>query len=344
MSIEIYKADFSTRYEMTHAISLQMSNHYNAIGKIQIVAPASDYNIQALKPNNIVYDTLRGTTYIIVSSTCDTVENRITASGYSANWLLNKRIVANPTVVNTIETGVYGLINSNLRSLPRISTGTAKGLNAVYGGDVEQGEGLTDAVIPVLDSAGYGHRMVWDAENNEWIFEVYYGQDLTSGIHAIVFSEEFGTASELVIDEDISQSKTVAYVKYALSDDTEPIAIVGNATGEDRKEIFFDTSVTQEEDEPATDCEARAIAYATMELGKYKARKSFSIQIDPSELGSLYNVGDLVSCVSVRFDVAFNARITGAEYTMDATGEKTSVILGDPVLTVIDELKLNQRR
>lgn len=344
MSIEIYKADFSTRYEMTHAISLQLSNHYNEIGKVQVVAPASDYNIRALKTDNIIYDTLRGTTYVIVSSSCDTVENRITANGYTANWLLNKRIVEEPMTINAVEPGVYSLVQSNLRGLPRIDLAPAACLPAVYGGEAEQGEGLADAIIPILDAADYGHRMRWDPAVNRWRFEIYQGLDLTEGIHSVVFSEEFGTASKLVIDEDISQSKTVAYVKYTLSDETEPVAVLGDAGGEERKEIFFDTSVSQEENETAAECRNRAIAFAAMELSKYRDRKAFSIEIDPEELGGIYNVGDLVACVSVRFGVAFNARISGVEYAMDATGERTSIILGDPVLTVIDELKLKRGR
>jgi hypothetical protein len=45
--------------------------------------------------------------------------------------------------------------------------------------------------------------------------------------------------------------------------------------------------------------------------------------------------------VSIRFGVSFHARITGVKYKMDATGEKTEIILGDPILTALGALKLN---
>ena len=93
MSIEIYPSDFSTRYEITHAISIQMTTHYNAVGKLQLVVPVSDYNITALKTGNILFDTVRGTTYIIINTKCDTTDNRITANGFTTDWLLNKRSV-----------------------------------------------------------------------------------------------------------------------------------------------------------------------------------------------------------------------------------------------------------
>ncbi len=81
MSLEIYPSDFSTRYELTHAISVQMSVYYNDIGKLTIVAPVNDYNITALKVGNVLFDTEREATFIIANTKCDTEENRITSEG-----------------------------------------------------------------------------------------------------------------------------------------------------------------------------------------------------------------------------------------------------------------------
>lgn len=351
MSIEIYPADFSTRYQLTHAISIQMTIYYNDIGKVQLTIPASDYNIQTLKTGNILYDTLRGTTFIIVNTKCDTTDNRITANGYTTDWLLNKRVVLQKNYVSTIETDVYSIINANLRDLPRISTATVKGLTekytvlpsdsdnddddgAIYGGQ------LLDEIMPVLEQAELGHRMIWDYDALAWKFEIYKGDDLTEGIHAVAFAEEQGTCTDLVINEDSSTFKNVGYVKYKLSDDSEPVAVVGDATEGNRFEKWFDTSVQQEDGETVDDCRKRAVSYATMELGKYINRQSFNVTIDASELGTLYNIGDVVSCVSVRFGVSFNARITGVKYKLDATGEKTEIILGDPILTALGAMKL----
>jgi hypothetical protein len=183
--------------------------------------------------------------------------------------------------------------------------------------------------------------MVWDPGKLAWTFEIFKGEDLTSGIHAVAFAEEQGTCSDLVINEDTSTFKNVAYVKYRLSDESEPVATVGSATGDNRFEKWFETSVTQEQGESASACRKRAVAYATMELGKLIRRKSFTVTIDASELGTLYNIGDVVSCVSIRFGVSFNARITGVKYKMDITGETTEIILGDPILTALGVLKLN---
>ena len=351
MSLEVYPSDFSTRYEITHAISIQMSLFYNDKGKIQLVVAANDYNITALKKDYILYDTDRNATYIIVNVKCDTVENRITANGYTTECLLNKRVVASPKQIKVIETGVYGIINDNLRGLSRISTAAVKGYTETFQPDdpsttdedesVIYGKGVLDAITPVLEYGELGRRMNWNPSTLSWVFEIYKGNDLTSGIHAITFAEEQGTCTNLVINEDGSTFKNVAYVTWSKRDNTEMLATVGSATGDNRYELWLDSSVMQEDGETEKKARGRAESYAQLELGKHINRQSFSVVVDASELGVLYNIGDIVACSSVRFGVQFNARITGVTYTLDISGEQTAVQLGDPILTALGEMKLN---
>lgn len=346
MSFEIYPKDFSTRYQLTHAISIQMTEYYNGIGKIQIVAPADDYNIASLREGAILYNTIRGTTFVLVNVKQDTVQNRITANGYTCNWLLNKRVVAEKKSITTIETGVYDLVNENLRGLTRIQTATPTGLteqfqpeadedNTVYGGQ------LLDKIMDVLDTADLGHRMIWDGSTLTHTFAVVKGVDRTVGIHRVAFAEEQGTCSDLVISRDVSTYKNVAYVKYRLSNASERVSVVGDAAGDDRFERWFDSAISQEPDGTAADAAKSAVSFGNMELGKYIERSSFDVVIDPTELGVRYDVGDVVLCASARFGVFFSARVTGVKYTLDRTGEKTQIILGDPILDALSEEKLN---
>lgn len=340
MSFEIYPSNFSTRYELRHAISMIMTIYYNDIGKLTLVAPINDYNIAAVKDGNMLYDTERDVTFLIVNAKTETSTNRITANGYTANWLLNKRCIASKYRMTNIEQGTYEIVRNNLRGLTRINIAEAEGLtertdNIFYGGQV------LDEVMPFLEEAELGNKMVWDPDALCHTFKIYKGKDLTSGIHAAVFSYEQGTAQDLTINDDDSTFKNFAYVTGQLDGDVEFVETVGTATGDDRREVWFDTSVYQEEDESAEDCKSRARAYATMELGKRIRRMSFSVTIDPSELGVLYSLGDVVSCVSTKFGVSFNARIKGIKYTLDNRKSKTEIILGDPVLTALGEMKLN---
>lgn len=341
MSLEIYPSDFSTRFEITHAISVQMSIYYNDIGKLIITAPVNDYNIKALSVGNMLFDTDRDITYIIVNTKHDTEENRITANGYTANWLLNKRCIVNEFHMTNIESGAYSMLNENLRDLPRVNIADPEGLteetdNIFYGGE------FLEELMPFLEEKNLGHKMIWNPDTLSHTFKIYKGADLTQGIHAVVFSEEQGSAQELVINDDDSTLKNVAYAQGKLKEEgTEFIEIVGDVQGEARREVWLKTNVSKDDDETEAECHNRVIAYAQMELGKRIRRKSFSVAVDPEDLGKQFNLGDVVSCVSVRFGVSFNARITGIKYKMDSNSTTTEIILGDSILTALGEMKLN---
>ena len=343
MSLELYTPDYSNRYEISHAISVQMSDYYNEVGKLILVMPVNDYNIEALKNDSILYDTVKKVAYIIKNVKIDTPQNRITANGYTTNQFLNSRVIATSKAITNVESGVYSVVNENMRGMTRIAIAPVKGLTeetevTLYGKTV------LEQIMPVLSTADLGHRMTWNHRTEEYVFEVYKGEDLTTGIHAVVFSDEQGTARDLVINDDISTFKNVAYVvsKFKSGDkEKELVEIVGTATGDDRHEQWFEVGLSQEENETESKFRQRMRTHGAMELGKLIKRKSFSVVIDPAELGVLYNIGDLVSCVSQRFGVKFNARISGMKYKKDANGETTEVVLGEPKLTAIGEVKLS---
>ena len=339
MSLELYTPDYSNRYEITHAISVQMSKYYNDVGKLILVVPVNDYNIEALKNDSILYDTQKKLAFVIKNVKIDTPQNRITANGYTTNHFLNSRVVASSVTVSNVESGVYSVVNGNMRGMSRVTTAAAKGLTektqvTLYGGTV------LEQIMPVLANADLGHDMKWNHRTEQHVFEVYKGNDLTTGIHAVVFSDEQGTAKDLVINDDVSTFKNVAYVVSEYND-KKVVEIVGDAVGDDRHEKWFEVNLTAEDGETESQFRTRMRNHGAMELGKLIRRQSFSVVIDPAEMGVLFNIGDLVSCVSKRFGVKFDARISGMKYKKDAHGETTEVVLGEPKLTAIGEVKLS---
>lgn len=343
MSLELYTPDYTNRHEITHAISVQMSFYDNDVGKVILVMPVNDYNIAALKNGSILYDTVKRVAYIIKNVKIDTTQNRITANGYTTNHFLANRVIASPVAVKNVESGVVSVVNENLRGMAKVVVAPSKGLTeeteiTIYGKTV------LEQIMPILSSVELGHRMTWNHRTMQHIFEVCKGKDLTTGIHSVVFSDEQGTARDLIIQDDVSTFKNVAYVVAKFKDgDTEKelVEIVGDATGDNRYEQWFEVTLNREKEETEEQFRARMRTHGAMELGKLIRRQSFSVVIDPSELGVLYNIGDLVSCVSQRFGVKFNARISGMKYKKDANGETTEVVLGEPKLTAIGEVKLN---
>ena len=128
MSLAIYTPDFTNRHEVSHAISVQMSKYYNDVGKLTLVVPINEYNVAAVQNNSVLYDTQKKFAYIVKNVKIDTKANRITANGYTTNHLLNSRVIASSVTVSNIESGVYAVVNNNLRGMQKVRTAALKGL------------------------------------------------------------------------------------------------------------------------------------------------------------------------------------------------------------------------
>lgn len=339
--IIVYNKDLTNFKEINHALSIQMEEHYNAIGKAIFTLPIDDYNISAVENGGIIYDTVRDMSFVIRNHKYDTSRTTITINAYTCNRLLNKRAITQKNKIENIETGVRSVINGNLRGLLNIELGELNGFTdtietILYGGQI------LDEITPILEAAKIGNRMRWDADRRVHVFELYKGRDLTEGIHSVVFSEEYKTAKDLVIANDDSVFKNVVYVPGTLNDDseTEIVVEVGTASGDERFEKWLDRSFRQDKEETESQFRERLKQIGLEEIARLVSRHTFSVSIDTKEYGTTYKLGDVVSCVSQRFGVELKSRITSVKYTLDISGEKINLILGEPILTALGEVKL----
>lgn len=339
--IIVYNKELTNFHEINHALSIQMEEHYNAIGKAIITLPIDDYNISTVENGGIIYDTVRDMSFVIRNHKYDTSRNTITVNGYTCNRILNKRAIVQKNTITNVEGGVRSVISGNLRGLPNVELGESNGFadtteTMLYGGQV------LDEIMPILETAKIGNRMRWDPDRRVHVFELYKGRDLTEGIHAVVFSEEYKTAKDLVIANDDSVFKNIIYVPGTLRDDaeTEIVVEVGTATGDDRFEKWLDRSFRQDKEETESQFRERLKQIGFEEMSKLVRRNTFSVSIDTEEYGTTYKLGDVVSCVSQRFGVELKSRITSVKYTLDISGEKINLILGEPILTALGEVKL----
>lgn len=339
--IIVYNKELTNFHEINHALSIQMEEHYNAIGKAIITLPIDDYNISTVENGGIIYDTVRDMSFVIRNHKYDTSRNTITVNGYTCNRILNKRAIVQKNTITNVEGGVRSVISGNLRGLQNVELGESNGF-ADTTETILHGGQILDEIMPILETAKIGNRMRWDADRRVHIFELYKGRDLTEGIHAVVFSEEYKTAKDLVIANDDSVFKNIIYVPGTLRDDaeTEIVVEVGTATGDDRFEKWLDRSFRQDKEETESQFRERLKQIGFEEMSKLVRRNTFSVSIDTEEYGTTYKLGDVVSCVSQRFGVELKSRITSVKYTLDISGEKINLILGEPILTALGEVKI----
>ena len=332
-----------TGYHEIRANSYQTEEWYNDIGKFTLIVPPTTYNISHLVKGAILFRTRNNQAMVVTRVSPDTSQDRITINGYTTNWLLNKRTIASAATITTVESGIYDAINTNLRELPNVETASLKTLSETHSAILFGGE-LLDAFIPILDAVELGQHMRFDTARRKHIFEIYKGTDLTSGSKAVIFSDEQGTARDLKIEDDESLFKNVIYVLGTLTDGTTIVRTVGTATGADRYEYWHDSRLKQESEESVSDFQARLDASGAAEAAKRVRSLGFSVWVDPAEYGTKYKLGDRVRCVSNRFGMQFTAIIRGVKRTIQAQNETVSIVLGEPEITVIGEMKLTWRR
>lgn len=335
MRLELFTPDLSNRHEINHAISCEFSYYYNDIGKFTVVLPMDDYNLSIAQQNSILYIVERSLAYEVVEVVVDCDNNEITLNGYSLNNRLERRVVASAATIVNVEADVYKAVSANLRELA-IKLADKKGLTETIDATGIYGDSLLSAIQPVLSDAGLGQRAKFDYRTKSITWEIYKGKDRTVGLDSVSFVQERGTAPGLIVDKDQSIYKNVCYCKAKRRDETEFVVQAGQADGNERRELWAEFSGDgQGENESNAAFETRVRNYAALQLGSHRDRIGFETDIDGDELGTAYNVGDLVWCVSLRLGLKYKARITGATFAQDANSQSVKITIGEPTLTVL---------
>lgn len=336
MRLEMFTPDLANRHEITHAISVQAEELYNGIAKFTVVLPMTGENIALSQVGAVLYLADRRLAYEVAEVQADSDKDELTLNGFSLNSRIDRRVIASAVKIVNVETDVYAAVSANLRGMT-VALSAAKGLQGTVTETTLSGTQLLTAVMPLLDSVQLGQRAVFDYRAKSVTWEIYQGTDRTGGLRRVVFCEEQGTAPGLVIDRDVSKYKNVCYCKAKYSAGTEFVTFAGDASGDERREMWVDFSGdAQASGETNAAFLARVQRYAAVQLLKNADRLGFTVDANADELGSAYSVGDLVCCVSLRAGVTFTARITGATFSQDANGQTTKLTMGDPILTVLE--------
>ena len=335
MRLELFTPDLSNRHEITHAISCEFSYYYNDIGKFTVVLPMDDYNLSIAQQNSILYIVERSLAYEVVEVVVDCDNNEITLNGYSLNNRLERRVVASAATIVNVESDVYKAVSANLRGLA-IKLADKKGLTETIDATGIYGDSLLSAIQPVLSDAGLGQRAKFDYRTKSITWEIYKGKDRTVGLDSVSFVQERGTAPGLIVDKDQSIFKNVCYCTAKRRDETEFVVQAGQADGNERRELWAEFSGDgQGENESNAAFETRVRNYAALQLGSHRDRIGFETDIIGDELGTAYDVGDLVWCASLRLGLKYKARITGASFAQDANSQSVKITIGEPTLTVL---------
>lgn len=285
--------------------------------------------INSLKPS---YDTEKG--YIM------------TLAGKQAKSILNQRVINNAKVLSTsLASAVNGLILDNAGA----NAGAERNMNIeVVSSSVNETIEETQATIGdlleftenLLKTKECGSELY--IENNALKYRVYKGED-KSGF--VVFSQGFDNLSNSEYLEDNTNEKTFILLEsegvfQSYNSDT-------NAKGLDRKEMFFESSVStrytnaqgQEVELVLTNTSDLAtfknflVEDGKEQLTNFKVEKTFNGNIDTSlnqyEFGVDYYLGDKVKVQDEYLNIFITPRITKFTFSQNTTGYSELVEYGN---------------
>lgn len=276
--------------------------------------------------------------------------NRLRITGRSLESLLDRRIVWSQTVLDTtLQNGIKTLINDafinpsiNERKIDNFEFKesqdeyiTSLQIESQYTGDC-----IYDIIREICEVNGLGYKILKN-ENNNFVFELYYGNDHTSTQDknlVITFSPYFDNITESDYKESTENLKNVTLVMGEGQGSARKTQVVGEGSGLTRRELYTDardlststSSGTISAEKYNNQLKQRGLE----KLVENKMTKLFDGKVDTTNMFQYrrdFVVGDLVNFQDEYGNIA-RVRVEEIIFTDDKEGYTSY-----PSFTVLDE-------
>lgn len=269
---------------------------------------------------------------------------KLILSGKSLEYLLNRRIIWNETVISgNFQNGIMKLINENIisptdtaRKIPLFTFKYSTDTNITSLDFDEEAKYHGDSLYTVIENKcnekNIGFRVVF--ADDQFQFELYSGKNRTydqTDLSTIVFSPEFGNLISSKYYISNVKYKNVALVvgkEEELEDGsiTQPTATVGEGSGIDRFEVYVNMTNFSKTVDGEEISNAEYISQLTSEgqksLNEVKDRDTLDAEIDYDtqfKYGIDYDIGDILE-VENELGIRMKVRITEMIIAQDASG------------------------
>ena len=337
---EILSPQLARLGEPDVVISDNHSIYWQEPGGMTLIAIASPGNEALLKNDNFIYvpDGGRGDQlYLIVNVSLDEQRQEITVNGKTADYLLHQRAAGDQVFTGTTAgAALRGLINGNLRGLP-VTAAVEDGMDdpAVVRYPLDGGA-LDEMAKTMMQYCGIGRRVQLTGGTVRLTFSG--GVDKTGRASVPVLGTQSGRGRSPTLAIDASDYANVAVGILTYKSGAEAALETGatTATGSQRRE-FWVGEILQEDGESDGEFRSRAEENAAGMLADHILRTTISADIRPEDYGTDYQVGDIIR---VRVgSTEISKQITSATWLRDQTNDKVTLQLGEPLNTVIAEIK-----
>lgn len=364
MELYIFNRNLEFQGIIDNFTSLRWVRRYYKSGEFELQCTLTPESLQLLQKENIIYkkgDVEAG--YIEYRNLKLDLEGKeiLVIKGKFLAWYLNRRIIWGTEIINdTAENAMRILVDHNCIN----ATDSNRIINNLMLGNLNNFTGnvnyqvsyknLADEIENLSNVSDLGHRVNFDITNRKLIFDVYKGIDrsINQSVNPrCVFSKEFENILEQEFTDSLNNYRNLCLVGGIGEGTARKMAIVGNATGLDRFEIFNDQkslSNVDKNNDPISDTDYTNLLNekGNETLAETKEIKTFDSKVNLNS-NLVYKVdfdlGDIVTCVSKKWGLILDTRITEVEEIYETSGKQINVVFGNNIPTIIDKIKQKLR-
>lgn len=276
-------------------------------------------------------------------------EQTIQVQGYMLSRYLNQRIIWNRiNFSGKTEVAMREMVYQNAiapaipdRIIPRLELGTLKGYEDTIERQMSYGN-LQEELTAISKVSELGYKLMLDIADKKIYFEVYKGTDRTAGSeNPCVFSREFGNVYTQDYSEDATNYRNVCLVGGTGEDEDRIMQTVGEASGLDRYEMFYNASGLSNKDISAEEYLAQLGQKGKEKLADYYVAKAFENKVNSAK-AMKHNLGDYVTCTDKQWNITMDTQIKAIEKGLSKEEKSIFITFGDDVPTMISLIKAKE--
>lgn len=277
-------------------------------------------------------------------------QQTITIQGYMASRYMNQRIIWKKMVMKgtpeqIMRQMVYEQVinpEDSARRMPLIELGDFKGYDDAEIEKQVTYDNLQESLTDVSKTSELGYRLRLDYGRRKLIFEVYKGVDRTIGTeHPCIFARKYKNVYTQQYSEDDSTYRNVCLVGGPGEDDQRILETVGEASGLDRYELFYNASGISDKDITRAELINQLKQKGEEKLAAYYVAKAFESKINQKK-AMTYALGDYVTCTDSIWGVTVNTQVKAIQKGLSKKEESLVVTFGDNVPTLIELIKAKE--
>lgn len=278
----------------------------------------------------------------------ETNDKEIVLKGYSLLFLLSNRITLPPTgqevhaFHDVTENIIIALVTSNAILSPdsnrnfknlMVSNNLHRGTQTTF---QTRFKNLGVEITDLCKIDGLGCNIKLDYNTKKFVFEVLDGRNLSVGqpeVSPIIFSQDFDNILEQTYTVSRIDYKNCAYVGGQGEGADRQIAIVNSTLSDiNRREIFVDARDIPLEGTATLEDRGKSKLLDTPEI------ENFELKIDTQAYKIEWDLGDIVTVLSKKYNIKLNVRISEVIETYENGTITIEPVFGERIKTITDKI------